>query len=248
MSAGTKRILTEATGIKLLRALEIINDGSATTSAATTADESRILTDATGDALVDELDDLLTTLKGNLGSTRNGVAVTVEGNKASVNVTSGQYVIVQNSTISGITDGAYKATANVTAGTAFTSGNLTAVSGGVANSLNDQIANIGLWYDSGSYSKAVVAETLTVVKEITLAAGSWVITSLMDLTTGSSGVYLHGLTVNSKTNAVRSPCANGGGSSVSDCIHSDSTITVQIQAYVDYATTIRGRISAMRVK
>lgn len=142
MSAGRKRILTEATGIKLLRALEIINDGSATTSAATTADESRILTDATGDALVDELDDLLTTLKGNLGSTRNGVAVTIEGNKASVNVTSGQYVIVQNSTISGITDGAYKATANVTAGTAFTSGNLTAVSGGVANSLSDQIATV----------------------------------------------------------------------------------------------------------
>lgn len=141
MGAGTKRILTEATGIKLLRALEIINDGSATTGAATTADESRILTDATGDALVDELDDLLTTLKGNLGSTRNGVAVTIEGNKASVNVTSGQYVIVQNSTISGITDGAYKAKANVNAGTSFTSSNLEAVSGGVANSLSDQIAN-----------------------------------------------------------------------------------------------------------
>lgn len=158
MGAGTKRILTEATGIKLLRALEIINDGSATTGAATTADESRILTDATGDALVDELDDLLTTLKGNLGSTRNGVAVTIEGNKASVNVTSGQYVIVQNSTISSITDGAYKAKANVSAGTSFTSSNLEAVSGGVANSLSDQIANMfRKKIHTGTYSGTGVA-------------------------------------------------------------------------------------------
>lgn len=63
------------------------------------------------------------------------VGLVINGNTASVNVTSGQYVVVINSTISGITDGLYRSTANVNASTAFTSSNLTAISNGVSNEL-----------------------------------------------------------------------------------------------------------------
>lgn len=70
---------------------------------------------------------------------RDEIGIVVTGNTASQNVTSGQYVTVRNSTISGISDGLYKASANVSAGTAFTSSNLTAVPNGGLNSLNEQI-------------------------------------------------------------------------------------------------------------
>lgn len=71
---------------------------------------------------------------------RDEIGIVVTGKTASQNVTSGQYVIVRNSTISGISDGLYIASANVSSGTAFTSANLTAVSNGGLNSLNEQIA------------------------------------------------------------------------------------------------------------
>lgn len=76
---------------------------------------------------------------------RDEIGIVVTGKTASQNVTSGQYVIVRNSTISGISDGLYKASANVSAGTAFTSANLTVVSNGGLNSLNEQLTykNIG---------------------------------------------------------------------------------------------------------
>ena len=61
------------------------------------------------------------------------VGIIVTGDTAAVNVSEGQYVIVQDSTISGITDGLYKAAANVSAGTAFVSANLSAVSGGLGS-------------------------------------------------------------------------------------------------------------------
>lgn len=68
--------------------------------------------------------------------------VIINGNTASVNVTSGQFVTVINSTITGITDGIYKATANVSAGTAFTSSNLQSVTSGALNDLNSQISTL----------------------------------------------------------------------------------------------------------
>lgn len=73
---------------------------------------------------------------------RDDIGVVINGNKASQNVTSGQYVIVRNSTISGISDGLYKASANIASGTAFTSANLTPVSNGAANSLQSQVTSL----------------------------------------------------------------------------------------------------------
>ena len=70
--------------------------------------------------------------------------IIINGNTASQNVTTGQYVTVLNSTITGITDGLYKSLVNVSAGNAFTSANLQAVTSGALNdlfsTLNTQIA------------------------------------------------------------------------------------------------------------
>lgn len=62
MSVADYRILSEYTGKALLRALEIFNDGSATTPAPTSADQARLITDNTGDAVATELEDALTAL------------------------------------------------------------------------------------------------------------------------------------------------------------------------------------------
>ena len=59
MSVADYRILSEYTGKALLRALEIFNNGSATTPAPTSADQARLITDNTGDSIADELEDAL---------------------------------------------------------------------------------------------------------------------------------------------------------------------------------------------
>ena len=78
-------------------------------------------------------------------SSMDGLAIVIRGNKATKNVATGDLVLVERSTISGVTDGGYKALANVSAGTAFTSANLSALSNGGLNALNDQIANRLNW-------------------------------------------------------------------------------------------------------
>jgi hypothetical protein len=64
------------------------------------------------------------------------VGKVVNGNTCLLNISIGDYVIVKNSTITGITDGLYTANAAVGAGTAVVQANLTAVSGGGFNALN----------------------------------------------------------------------------------------------------------------
>ena len=74
---------------------------------------------------------------------QHDIAIIINGNTAAVNVTAGAYVIVHGSTITGIQDGIYKVNNNVSAGTPFTSADLTAVTGGlgsVVTSLSEQIA------------------------------------------------------------------------------------------------------------
>lgn len=68
MSAADYRILSEYTGKMLLRALEIFNDGSATTPAPTSADEARLITDGTGNSIASELEDALSALESAAGS------------------------------------------------------------------------------------------------------------------------------------------------------------------------------------
>lgn len=64
------------------------------------------------------------------------IGIVITGKRPSMAVTAGQYVIVRNSTISGITDGLYTANAALSPSTDVTAANLTAVSGGGLNSLS----------------------------------------------------------------------------------------------------------------
>ena len=69
--------------------------------------------------------------------------IVINGDSASVNITAGQYVTVRNSTITGITDGIYKAANNISANTAASSSDLTAITSGALNDLNSNLASKG---------------------------------------------------------------------------------------------------------
>ena len=79
----------------------------------------------------------------NHDTSMDGLAIVIRGNKATKNVSTGDLVLVENSTISGVSDGGYKALSSVSAGTAFTSANLSALSKGAVNALSDQLELIG---------------------------------------------------------------------------------------------------------
>ena len=75
----------------------------------------------------DSLDDALTDIQNNiveLDSLPEELAIVVDGNTATQNITAGNYVVVRNSTIAGITDGLYVAVNNVSANTPLTSADL----------------------------------------------------------------------------------------------------------------------------
>lgn len=69
------------------------------------------------------------------------ICVVVEGSQASVAASAGEYVIVRNSTISGVTDGLYKATKNIQANTDIDDSYLSSdgMSNGVANALRGDV-------------------------------------------------------------------------------------------------------------
>lgn len=69
------------------------------------------------------------------------IGIVITGNRPSMVVAEGQYVIVRNSTISGITDGLYTANAVLSPSTDVTAANLAAVSGGGLNSLSSLLNN-----------------------------------------------------------------------------------------------------------
>ena len=92
----------------------------------------------------------------NHDTSMDGLAIVIRGNKATKNVSTGDLVLVENSTISGVSDGGYKALSSVSAGTAFTSANLSALSKGAVNALSDQIANI---IKTNNYSSSNLAIT-----------------------------------------------------------------------------------------
>ena len=71
----------------------------------------------------------------------NEIAVVITGARPALPVSSGQYVIVRNSTISGISDGLYTANTTLSPSTNVTASNLTAVSGGGLN-------NFASYYDN----------------------------------------------------------------------------------------------------
>ena len=90
----------------------------------------------TTDTIKDKFDDVdvvLDNLQSSLG-------IVLNGNTTSVAVAKGQYVIVENSTITGITDGLYTAAAAWDAGFTVTAAYLTAVPNGGLNALNSNFS------------------------------------------------------------------------------------------------------------
>ena len=67
------------------------------------------------------------------------IAIVITGARPSIAVTAGQYVIVRNSTISGITDGLYTANTTLSPSTDVTAANLSAVNNGSINSLKADV-------------------------------------------------------------------------------------------------------------
>lgn len=108
------------------------------------------LTETTAGKILDAtqgkvLNDKITTVSGE-------IAIIVDGNSVNQSLTTGDYIVLMNSTISGVTDGLYKMAANVASNTAIVAANLTAVSGGIGSqvkTLNGQISPFisgkGLW-------------------------------------------------------------------------------------------------------
>ena len=78
----------------------------------------------------------------------------VNGNKSTTGASAGEYVLVRNSSITGITDGAYKAAQAIPANTAIDSTYLTAITGGIANDLNSNISTL-----DGKIDALLVRET-----------------------------------------------------------------------------------------
>lgn len=81
------------------------------------------------------------------------MAPIVNGNKSTVGAAIGEYVLVRNSSITGITDGAYTAAKAIPANTTIDSTYLTAVgTGGALNALNSKINGLPEVLSSGTVS------------------------------------------------------------------------------------------------
>ena len=96
-----------------------------------------------------------TALQTELGTAEGSIAYIVEGKQCAVTVTAGKYVLVKNSTITGVVDGLYTAAQPIPANEDLTSAYFTAVSGGGLNALNDHIVpqnyvTTGLTYHSSA--------------------------------------------------------------------------------------------------
>lgn len=96
-------------------------------------------TDSIATAIGDAQDDI-----ADLSKLPEELAIVVVGNTASENITKNEFVIVRSSTISGINDGIYVATANISANTPITAANLdaTTTAEGALNTIEQYFQDI----------------------------------------------------------------------------------------------------------
>ena len=85
--------------------------------------------------------------------TADMLGIVIDGNSTPVGASKGQYVIVKNSTISGVTDGLYKAALAIPANTAIDATYLTAVSGGGLNDVT-KVEDVSINIDTTKYGLA----------------------------------------------------------------------------------------------
>lgn len=160
-------------------------------------------------AVMDELDaeasaraTANTAINTRISGLQGEIGYVVDGKQCANAVATGKYVIVRNSTITGVTDGLYTAAKAITANTDIDSTYLTAVSsGGVANSLYDSIAN--LIYTKNFLTREVNVTANTKVRvqfDVTQQGYTPIgITETYIELDSSSVVYLHDAFISSNT-------------------------------------------------
>ena len=99
----------------------------------------------------------------------------VNGNKSTTGAAAGEYVLVRNSSITGITDGAYKAAQAIPANTVIDSTYLTAITGGIANDLNSKITVKELtgWTKGGQVTDASKLHMFVLNEKVLLIVGQF---------------------------------------------------------------------------
>lgn len=113
---------------------------------------------------INQINNRLITDEGHINSLQKSLGIVLNGNTTSVAVAAGQYVIVENSTISGIADGLYTANAAWEAGFTVTAAYLTAVPNGGLNALNSKLMVHA--QDTGSITIAANSEKRVVLSTI----------------------------------------------------------------------------------
>lgn len=119
---------------------------------------------------IDDAYGVVDTAIGNLDESRvknTSYAIVVNGSTSAKNITVGDFVVVINSTISGVADGLYIATENITAGTNVTSSKLSSANtgNGGLNGLNAVVtAKIGKIETSTAYSLGTMVQNTDIGK------------------------------------------------------------------------------------
>ena len=91
-------------------------------------------------------------LIGAITSVENGIAIVVNGKRATTSATTGQFVLLVNSTISGKTDGMYTASKPIPANTDIDGTYLTAVTNGALNNTPNRLYSETLLYSGSTVS------------------------------------------------------------------------------------------------
>lgn len=118
------------------------------------------------------------------------IAIVITGARPSIAVTAGQYVIVRNSTISGITDGLYTANSALSPSTDVTAANLTAVSDGGLNSLSMRIDDAFINITASVTGTATAGENAWTYVPVTIPTGYRMIAVNSLRFTGTDATYL----------------------------------------------------------
>ena len=122
---------------------------------------------------VDPIQDQVDDVRNTLTQLEDSIAIIINGNTSTSNVSKGQYVYVKNSTISGKADGLYTYNSDTqkTAGNTFVSGELDAVPYGGLNS--SQVTKVDLTLESGFLGMAyLVADPIARLARIYVSVSS----------------------------------------------------------------------------
>lgn len=133
------------------------------------------------------------------------IAPIINGKQCALGAAKDDYVLLRNSTITGKSDGAYIAAKAIPANTDIDSTYLgNAITGGISNSINSKITQIGI-IERGSISTiSVPNNTETVLKTIALSAGQYLIYYKADFaTTNATGIRALGSKIDNESSTYR---------------------------------------------